>query len=411
MKKTLSAIVGGAALLGLSAVVAAQTSSGPVRPQYEIPGGDKAIDDGPRGVALSDGLALYPKIGLAYGRDDNLFLTSSNKSASSLYSARPGLKLQARNASGIYTLDAESNTTRYQSSHPDDFTDYLTRASADLAVGSSLGLRLAGDYNRNHDARGSTDRGFASRPDVYTNHGANALVAYGANDAQGRIEVEAGSYAKRYKNNRATTIGSDRNTDNIGGRFFMRVAPKTSVLVEAREDKFDYSLPTSLQDSKERRYLAGVTWEATAATSGTVKVGRIQKNFASPLIRDFSGTGWEAAINWAPMSYSKFEVFTAKTFSESTGIGDFALSKRYGAGWTHAWNSQLSTVANIFRSDDEFVGTSRNDTTDNLGFKINYKLQRWLTLGGEYNYTDRDSSLSVFKYKKSLYMLTLGATL
>jgi len=111
------------------------------------------------------------------------------------------------------------------------------------------------------------------------------------------------------------------------------------------------------------------------------------------------------------MSYSKFEVFAIKTFNESTGYGDFALVKRYGANWTHDWNSQLSSTAIIARSDDEFINTTRNDTTDTLGFKVKYKLQRWLILGGEYAYTNRDSNLSTYNYKKNLYMLTLDATL
>jgi len=36
---------------------------------------------------------------------------------------------------------------------------------------------------------------------------------------------------------------------------------------------------------------------------------------------------------------------------------------------------------------------------------------RWLTVGGEYIYTNRDSNLSIYHYKKNLYMFTLGATL
>lgn len=408
--KTLAAIIGGA-LMSVGSIAVAQTSTGPVKPQYEIPGGNKSTEDGPRGVALSDGVALYAKLGIDYGKDDNLFQSNILERSSNFYALRPGLKLQGRNASGIFTLDFDSNSTRYQSSHNDDFNDYNTRASAEFAAGSSMGFRLAGDYNKGHDARGSTDRPSGTRPDVFTDRGVGALFAYGANDAAGRVELEGGMFRKRYTNNRTFTVGSDRDTDKLAGRFFMRVAPKTSVLFEAREDKYDYALSTSIQDSKERRYLAGVTWEATAATSGTIKIGRIEKNFSSSLIKDFSDTGYEGSINWMPVSYSKFEVYALKTFNESTGYGDFALVKRFGANWLHDWNSKLSTTALIARSDDEYINTTRNDTVDTLGFKINYKLQRWLTLGGEYNYTDRSSNISVYSYKRNVYMLTLGATL
>ena len=408
--KSISAMIVGAASLGVSIIAFAQTSS-PVKPQYEIPGGDKVNEDAPRGIALADGVAFYPAVELGVGRDDNLFVSNSNKKSSTFGTLRPGFKFQARSANAIYTVDFDANSTQYQDSSDDNFNDRNIRGSADFIVTSSMGFRLNGDYNRGHDPRGSTDRGFSSRPDVFINNGPSAIFAYGANDAAGRIELEGGTFRKSYENNFATTAASKRDTTNYAGRFFMRIAPKTSLLLEARNEKFDYASPTSLQDSKEQRLLVGVTWDATAATSGTVKAGRIKKDFSSPTLKDFSGTGWEAAIAWTPMTYSKFDFYTNKSFSESTGFGDFTLTKRYGAAWTHAWNSRFSTIANISRADDEFATTSRNDSTDSLGLKVVYKLMRGVQVGGEYNYVDRDSSISTFRYKRNIFLLTLGATL
>ena len=123
------------------------------------------------------------------------------------------------------------------------------------------------------------------------------------------------------------------------------------------------------------------------------------------------GTGWDATVQWAPLTYSKFTFTTSKNFGESTGVGDFLLTKRYGATWIHNWNPRLSTTAGISRSNDDFVNGGRSDSTDNIGLKLNYKVQRWLTLGGEFNNTNRDSSNSTFNYKKNVYSFTVGATL
>jgi hypothetical protein len=92
-------------------------------------------------------------------------------------------------------------------------------------------------------------------------------------------------------------------------------------------------------------------------------------------------------------------------------VGDFTLSKKYGVAWNHQWNSKLTTQASLSRSDDDFVRNTRDDSTDSLGFSVKYKVQRWLTLGGEYNYTDRSSSVPGFAYKRSQYFFTVGATL
>lgn len=400
----------GAMLVSFAFGASAQAPSA-IKPTYEIPTGETKNEDGPRGIALGDGLAFYPSVTASYGRDDNLFLTNANKKSSNFYTLAPGLKLQARSESSVHTLDFDAKLSRFESSRADDFNDHHGGLTSEFIFSSRAALRLEMESNKGHDPRGSTDRPSSSTPDLYKNNGVNGLFAYGGNDAAGRVELEAGGYRKHYVNNRAFTFGSDRDTTNFGGRFFARVASKTSLLVEAKSDKLDYTDSLSQLDSTERRYLAGVTWEATAATSGTIKIGQMRKNFRSASIRDFSGTGWDANVQWAPQTYSRLDLYTAKSFSESTGVGDFILTKRYGADWTHDWNSRLSTIASINRANDDFTNGGRSDTTDTIGFRVNYKFFRWLTVGGEFSNADRDSNLSAFRYKKNLYSLIVGATL
>ncbi len=411
MKRLTLNLLGGMVALATLPALAQTTATG-VKGQYDI-GGTKPEEgkEGPRAIPLGDGLSLTPYFNAGFGRDDNLFLSNANKKSSTLQTYNPGLRLDAKSQAVEFNMGLDSRIGRYSSSKPDNYSDWTAFANADIVADSSLGFRLGLDHERGHDPRGSTDRGFGTEADEFKRTGFNALVAFGANDGPGRIEVEAGTFRKRYQNNRAATLASDRDGDNLAARFFYRVAPKTFALFEAREDKMDYRLSSSLQDSKERRYMVGVTWEATEATTGTAKVGRIQKNFNASSIPDFSGTGWEVGIRWSPLTYSVFDFNTQKTFGESTGVGDFTLSKRYSASWTHDWTSRITSQAFISRSDDEFIRNVRDDSTDSLGFRLNYKLQRWLTVGGEYTYTDRSSNVQGFNYKRNLYMLTLGATL
>jgi hypothetical protein len=408
-KKAMALAIGVLATSGAQLVFAQAAPA--TRSQYEIPTESKSDQDGPRGITLGEGVALFPFFNMSLGNDDNLFLNNTNKKSSSVQIYNPGLRLEARSQALVLGFELEGKTGRFNDSKADNYTDVIAGASADVVANSSLGFRFNLDHERGHDPRGSTDRGLSATPDEYKNSGFGFLAAYGANEAPGRVEVEAGTFRKRYQNNRLTTIASDRDGDNFAGRFFWRVAPKTWAVFEARQDDLDYNLATSLQDSKERRYFVGLTWEATAATTGTFKVGRIQKNFSAASTPDFSGTGWEGNIRWAPLSYSSFDFNTQKTFGESSGVGDFTLSKKYGVAWNHQWNSKLTTQASLSRSDDDFVRNTRDDSTDSLGFSVKYKVQRWLTLGGEYNYTDRSSSVPGFAYKRSQYFFTVGATL
>jgi hypothetical protein len=415
MKSARLSIAVGATLAASVQFAIAQTGAAPpapVKPAYKIPDNEKPADKPePTGIKLDGGVTLKPYFNLALGRDDNLFLTRSNAKSSDMQIYNPGFKLEVDGQVSRFGFGYDLEVGKYSSSSSDDYTDYKIFGVGEFVMSQSMGLKLAADYNVGHDPRGSTDRGIAGVPDEFRTSGPSALFAYGANDAMGRVEIEAGAIAKRYLNNRSTTVTSDRDNDRFAGRVFLRVAPKSSLLVEGRREKVDYSLSTSSQDSKETRFLVGVTWDATAATSGTVKVGQIKKDFDSVSRKDFSGTGWEASINWKPVTYSAVDLFTTKSFNESTGVGNFILNKRYGTVWNHKWGSQLTSAVTLTRSDDEFAGDERKDKTDSLGLKLNYKVMRWFVVGGEYTSSKRESSQSIFNYKKNVFMLTFDVEL
>jgi len=295
--------------------------------------------------------------------------------------------------------------------HPAEARELLIETDREQRIIKEKAKHYDHNSERGHDPRGSTDRGVSGTTDEFRNDGVSALFAYGANQARGRLELAGSSYSKRYENTRASTQFADRDTDSFRGTAFFRVFPKTSLLAEYRHDDLDYKSNGSLLDSTEKRYLGGLTWEATIATSGTVKVGRLKKEFNSPLVKDFSGSNWEIAAEWKPLSYSKVDLFSTKTIAESTGVGDFVLSKRYGGAWTHNWTSRFSSVASYNFTDDEFTGNIRKDETDALGFKVSYKLNRVVTLGADLNYTKRDSNLADFNYTRKVILFTVGAAL
>jgi hypothetical protein len=411
MKKRYWAGALGGVILAGAALPALAQSSGAVRPQYKIPDGAAPAEDAPKGIPMGEGVTLFPTGNVIFGRDSNLFLTSTAARSSDFYILNPGFKVEAKGETNIYSLAYNARVGRYTSSSADNYVDSNANVQGEFVISRSSGLRLGGDFATGHDPRGSTDRGISGEPDQYRIAGPSVLWAYGANDAYGRFELQAARQQKRYTNNRATTVGSDRDTNNYATRFFVKVAPRTSFLVEYREDYYDYNLATSLQDSRERRYFAGVTWEATAATTGTIRVGQQTKHFDVSSVPNFSGSAWEANVQWTPVSYSKFDLVTSKATSESTGLGSFVLNKRYGVTWSHGWTQRFLTAVTYNRSQDDFIGAIRSDKTDALGLKLNYRLTRTVTLGGELNHTKRDSNLSQYEYKRNLYQLTLGAAL
>lgn len=384
---------------------APEGASAQIRPSYQYP-----ADAGKGAAQLGDTpFYLTPYFGIAAGRDDNLFLSNTNERSSTLLVFSPGFALDARGNNSVFQLKYQGQVGRYPQSDDDNYVDHTSRAAFDVAFDRRNFLRLGLDWIRSHDPRGSTDRPIAGRPDVYRLVTPGVTYAFGAPGAAGRVEVYASEADRRYLNNRATTAVSDREMRELGAAFYWRVAPKTYVLVEARNTDIAYRVPSLAADGEERRYYGGVSWEATATTTGTLKAGRLERSF--DVGGEDSATSWEGIVSWSPRSYSKFDFFTSRQTNESTGLGRFILSSIGGVSWNHAWSSVFSTGVEMRYKKDEYRGFDRRDEIRSVGLRAGYKFRRWLTLGAEYSHTNRDSNAPIFEYDKNLYLFTATASM
>src|SRR5450631_1554434 len=190
------------ALLFMGASAYGQTS--PIRPAYSYP--EAPSQSGPAKVQLGDSpVFATPYVGLAVGRDDNVLLTKANPTSSNLYITSPGLKLDARGPGFVLQSRFQAQLGRYSGSRDDDYEDFNTNNQLDVALSQRSFLRLGYDYIRGHDPRGSTDRSVSTHPDKFQLISPNAVYAFGAPGAQGRVELYWTDGYKTYTNNRTTT--------------------------------------------------------------------------------------------------------------------------------------------------------------------------------------------------------------
>ncbi len=369
----------------------------------------------PRATGLMVGpFAVYPVIGVSQKYDDNIFLSDVTKRASWITTVSPGVRAELRPPGGhLFGVTYKADIANYWNSSPDDYTDHTLLGDANVIINQQARFSLRAEYLALHDPRGSTDRAIQGSPDRWNAAGASGIFSYGTPGAQGRIDLTAGYQHKVYENNRPATFAADRDTTFYGGTFYWRVTPLTSMLFEARRTNINYRLDTSTLDSIEDRAYIGATWEATAKTTGIVKFGYLRKDFDNNLRNDSSGFGWEGRVRWSPLTYSVFELVTQKAPADSTGQGDFIMTKSVFLTWTHAWNGQVRTNALAGYRNDDYRGlfTTRSDDTASFGAGVNYQFRRWLNLGAQYIFTNRSSNVPAVEYDRNVIMFTLGASL
>ncbi len=173
-----------------------------------------------------------------------------------------------------------------------------------------------------------------------------------------------------------------------------------------------YALSSLNRDSTEDRLLAGATWEATAKTIGTFRIGIAKKDFNDTARASSTAVTWEGQIRWSPRTYSHVDVSLLKTPAETTGgVGNFIDRTNTGVVWTHDWTSRIATAASASYLTDAYQGVARTDNTRTIGLKASYRMRRWLAVGGDYSNASRVSDVGNFDYKRNVFMLFVNATL
>lgn len=369
------------------------------------------------GAIAVGNMQLAPAIKLSESRNDNIFMQESAAAIkkSWITTIEPTITLSSDNGASQYELGYQLSEGIYHQSHADDFTDHFVNFNADLGLSRKLTVGFNIAYNLAHDARGATFTGGAAAgvaaPDKYHETVVGGSVDYGTNAHM----IVSGEYSnKRYTNNRARTTARDIDIAGVIAEFDYDLTGKTAAVLEARYKQFNYQLQTATVnlDSNEQAYFAGLNWQATAKTSGSVRVGYVKKNFAKTTTADRGFFSWEVSAEWLPMSYSSWTLQTGSFAAETDGSGTFIKNTNVSASWDHSWSESVSHTASLGYTRGDYQGTStRIDNTTSASVSVNYQWLRWLAIQPAYNYTNRSSNAARSSYKGNVWSINLIGTL
>jgi len=360
-----------------------------------------------------------PTIGISQGVDNNIFNQPNGTRSSGITRFAPQLQLVAQQDANVFAFTYGGDYGLYSSSDNDDYQDHSFSADAYLEMNSRNKFTLAASIEQLHDNRGTgSSEGAAAtsrnEPDEYDLNGASALWEFGADSARFGTSLEVAYANIDYTNNRLETQFRDRDETSIQARLYGRVQSKTRFFVEFETRDIEYdTLPITggSLDSDQDTFSVGVVWEATAKTTGTIKVGTTDKEFSGAGRRDADLSTWEVEVVWSPRTYSNVFFTSSSAPLETNGTGSFIESRSHQVSWLHDWSSLLHTNVSFSVGTDEYDNDPRSDDRLNYSFGINYDLERWINLGFNYSYQDLDSNTPAFDYRKRVFAFTLDLSL
>ena len=378
----------------------------------------------PQYIRLSDSILFIPTLQLKEAYDDNLHADERNEKSSWITTVAPSFSLAGKGNKSSYLLNYTTSSDTFHSSQKDNNTDHIFTADSELEFNARNRLKLSAGYR---DIEETATQNQNQENDQYNSKNIGGVYTYGARTARAQIDLGAKYDELRYDNSNNLNSDQERDSTALRGTFYYRVAPATRLLLEARHTDYDYLSDTD-SSSTNIDLLTGITWEATAKTSGSIKIGRGQKDYDNSS-KDSASTGmWEIGATWKPRTYSTFTLSTRRAFDEGSNsvstIGDGTDTtvrdtnddsavklQSTTLAWKHYWVKRLYSDLSYTRMDLDYQDTNREDKYNNINLGLTYEMRRWLDIGIGYKYSENDSDAASESYERNVYALTINASL
>lgn len=348
---------------------------------------------------------------------DNLFRSEREEKSTWVLDTLPKIKAWLQNGNNTYSASVQIQDFAYKDSSDDAFTDIQAHLDIHHEFNAKNTLNLNAEWYDGHEQRGTglTEGGIAELIDEpveleTTRYGGD--YTFGSNTSTGRLQLGYQYLETEYQNFREQTQYRDREADTLNGIFFWKLGPKTDLLVEVRYIDTQYDTdrledPAGSLDSEELNYFLGVQWDATAKTSGSIRLGMYDREYDSAGRKEDDGFSWEVDVDYKPRSYSNFNFGTRRYSQETNGLGNAINTEEYTVKWDHDWSGRSSTHVGFLLADDDYEGSRRADDRTEFQASYRYAVKRWFDVGGGYRYEERDSNSRVnpLDYDLNVYFI------
>tara|TARA_R110001583_G_scaffold83923_1_gene221204 strand:+ start:21588 stop:22763 length:1176 start_codon:yes stop_codon:yes gene_type:complete len=373
-----------------------------------------AVDFEPAPYRLTEGFAIIPQVETTFRYDDNIYNDESDKTSSNILLLIPSFKFGTDDGINQYGGAYELTSGTYSHGSADNFVDH----SLTLLAHSEYTSKHRTDFNlgfaNTHEDRGSdfseTDSSTFPEPLKYNELTTRGYYQFGGLNSIMRIGGGISYEDKTYQN--FTDLSKFGDTTKLtffadADYQFGSVTYLTFDLSTA-DKKYDYFSSKNNQDTVA---LVGVRWEGLAKTTGTMKVGYQHKTYDDSAKDNFSGVYVDLGLMWEPVQYSTITARVIRDAADSDTVGDYIETLTSSLSWDHHWTESFYSEAQYIYINEDYVGASRQDDTNNAAFYLNYDVLRWLKVKAGYEFTDKSSNADNISYDKNAVSLGVVVSL
>lgn len=343
---------------------------------------------------------IFPKVSVDAERNDNIYARDTGEQDDTIFRVRPELNVNSNWSRHSLSAYARGTLNRYQDFSTEDTDDFAVGGNGriDIVRGSNITANVG--FSHNTEPRTSPNSpGVAAKPVRYdlteaqirAQHEFNRLRLSGWLGSQ-RFDYES---PPRIGGGRVEQAYREREVRTYAARADYAISPDAAFFVEVEGNKRDYRHNIAgdvRRDSDGVQALTGANFEIGAVTRGEIGVGYLKQNFDDARLKDISGFGARAKVEWFPTELTTITLNAGRTVTDSATPGEGAyIANDFGFVVDHELlrNVILSGYAKLGR--DKYDAINRKDERTGAGFSATYMLNRSLSLKGSYDYSKQET--------------------
>ncbi len=201
----------------------------------------------------------------------------------------------------------------------------------------------------------------------------------------------------------------DREEDQLAGAVFYRVLPKASVFIEYGHRKIDYAEETLDLDSTVGTMQAGLTWDFSSRSKGTLKAGLARKDFTSSARSNGTVKVGSADVRHDFATNTTVVLTAQRSMNEPNIPGiDYFISTGAYAELTQRFVQKWAAVVRVAYVQDQY--SIRTDRTALSGAGLRYRAKDWLEFALDYNWNKRQSNIEGNDYTEQSSIITVNVS-
>lgn len=361
---------------------------------------------------------FVPTLDVSVTSDSNIRANNTNKQSATVTSIAPKFLFGAETRNTAYQLEYGINHRKFDGADVGDLTDQRVagRAMFDFDVRNKMKLEATHDRRESIENLLNQNTNPNGKDRIATNR---LAMDYFFGAPQATINTEFGiNYNQLRSIDSNVNQNMERDTTGMNASLLYRISPITQLELEGRYATTDYLLndtATKAKNNNQRTILAGVRWEVSALTTGRAKAGYETRSFTNTNRPDAERPSWEVAIDWTPLTYSKFTFLTQQATQEGNLGFAFVETARSSVTWQHEWTPLFKTSLSYARVAEDFanspVDPNRSDASNQASILLNYALKRWIDLNAGYVYSDRDSVVGFRQFSRDQWRVGISMSL